>query len=360
MSKESQNIFGSRLKLARKMAGMSLQDLSDALINKVSKQALSKYETGLMNPTSQVLLAIAKALKIKPDYFLKEQQISLGNILFRKKTSLSKKDEDSIVEKARDYIERYVEIENILMIESTFINPLKDIIISDKNNVEIAANKLREIWEIGNDPIPNIIETLELKGVKVMLIDDVDDIDGFAAFTSTGIPVVVINTRGKSIERIRFTIIHELAHLLLNFDGSKKITEKEIEVLCHCFASCFLIPTKMVVKMIGDGKRTYIDIKELISIKEYFGISIRALVHRLKDLEIITPNYYQRWVIYMSKTYGHKEEPGNYKGEEKSQLFEQYINRALSEELISLSKAASLSNSSINQIRKGDAVVIGR
>jgi len=360
MSKESQNIFGNRLKLARKMAGMSLQDLSDALINKVSKQALSKYETGLMNPTSEVLLAIAKALNIKPDYFLKEQQINLGNILFRKKTSLSKKDEDSIVEKARDYIERYVEIENILMIENTFKNPLKDLKITDKRNVEFAANQLREIWEIGNDPIPNIIETLEFKGVKVMLIDDVDDVDGFAAFTSNGIPVVVINTRGKSIERIRFTIIHELAHLLLIFDASKYFTDKEIEVLCHCFSSCFLIPTKMLVKMIGDGKRTYIAIKELISIKEYFGISIRALVHRLRDLEIITPNYYQRWVIYMSKTYGHKEEPGNYKGEEKSRLFEQYINRALSEELISLSKAASLSNLSINQIRKGDAVVKGR
>ena len=79
-----QNIFGGRLRLARKMAGMSLQDLSDALIGKVTKQSLNKYEMGLMNPTSEVLMAISKALKMNADYFLKKNQVELGEIQFRK------------------------------------------------------------------------------------------------------------------------------------------------------------------------------------------------------------------------------------------------------------------------------------
>jgi Zn-dependent peptidase ImmA (M78 family) len=91
----------------------------------------------------------------------------------------------------------------------------------------------------------------------------------------------------------------------------------------------------------------------LIPIKEYAGISIRAIVHRLKELEVITDNYYQRWMIWLSKNYGQKDEPGKYIGEEKSKLFNQLINRALAEELISLSKAAALWNVSINQLRKG-------
>lgn len=348
-----ENTFANRLKLARKMAGFSLQDLAEALENKVSKQSLNKYEMGLMNPSGDVLAAISSVLKIKPEYFFKKSQVELGEIQFRKKASLSKKDEESIIEKVRDYVERCLEIENIVGVETEFINPLKSFKITNKDDVELAAIKLRKDWDLGSDPIPNIIEMLELKGIKIFLIDDVDSIDGLAVFTSKGIPVILINTRDKSIERIRFTIIHELAHLLLNMDKSISDNTKEVEKLCHFFSSCFLIPSIQLIKMIGGRSRSYINVNELISIKEYFGISIRAIVHRLKELKVITDTYYQRWVIYMSKTYGAKNEPGNYKGEEKSRVFDQLVNRALAEEMISLGKAAALWNVSINELRKG-------
>jgi len=353
MNLANQNFFGTRLKLARKMAGMSLQDLSDKLGNMVSKQSINKYEQGLMNPTSEVLLAISKVLNVKPDYFLKKNTLELKEISFRKKSSMPKKVEESIIEKSRDYVERFFEIESIFNIKPKFRNPLKQIIINDKNAVEIAANKLRGAWELGHGPISSIVEMLELKGVKVLLIDSEDEIDGLSFFASNENPVVVVNRKFKSIERIRFTIIHELAHLLLEFENHIKSDPKQIEKLCHFFSSCFLIPKEMLIKMIGGNKRSYIDIKELISIKEYYGISIRAIVHRLNELDIITQNYYQRWMIYMSKTYGQKDEPGTFKGEEKQKLFEQLVNRALAEELISLSKASTLLNISINELRKG-------
>lgn len=352
MAESIENIFGNRLKLARKMAGMSLQDLSDALHSEVTKQSLNKYEMGLMKPTSEVLISLSKILKVKPDFFLKKNNVQFGEIAFRKKTTFPKKQEESIIEKTRHYIERYLEIENILHIENTFKNPLHDLPVNNnKKDVEIAANKLRDIWELGSNPISNIIEMLELRGIKVVLINEADDIDGFAVFTSTGIPVVLVNRYGKPKERIRFTIIHELAHLILQFE--KNLSTKEVEVLCHCFASCFLIPSKMLIGMIGSAKRNYVSINELIAIKEYYGISIRALIHRLRELEVITPNYYQRWVIYLSKKYGAKDEPGEYLGEEKSKVFAQLINRALAEELISISKASVLSNTNINEFRKG-------
>ena len=357
MNSINQNFFGLRLKLARKMAGLSLQDLSDKLGNLVTKQSLNKYEEGLMNPTSEVLLALSKTLNIKPDYFLKKEIIELEGISFRKKVSLSKKVEESIVEKSRDYVERFFEIENILGIEIEFVNPLNSQIIINKIDVEGAATKLRDSWELGNDPIPNIVEMLELKGVKILLINEVDAIDGFSFVTSKNTPVVVVNTNNKSIERIRFTIIHELAHILLVFDVKIKSDYKLLERLCHYFSSCFLIPSKMLINMIGGPHRNYIDIKELIAIKEYFGISIRATVHRLKELEVINQNYYERWMVYMSKTYGQKDEPGSYMSDEKLKLFEHLINRALAEELISFSKAAILLNTDINELRKGNVSV---
>ena len=217
METQSQNNFGNEPEsLQEKYAGLSMQELANALNNKISKQALGKYELGLMNPSSNVLLSISKALNLKPDYFTKKKQVELGEVLFRKVASLSKKAEESIIERVRDYIERYLEIEHILNIHSIFKNPLKGVKIKTKHDVEEAANKLRKDWNLGTAPISNIVEMLELKGIKVILIDDVDQIDGLAVFTSSGIPVV-INAKGKSTERIRFTIIHELAHLTFRF-----------------------------------------------------------------------------------------------------------------------------------------------
>lgn len=356
MESENNTVFGTRLKLARKMAGMSLQDLSDALQSKVTKQALSKYEMGLMNPTTEVLLALSSVLKVKPDYFLKQKQAELGAISFRKRASLSKKDEEAIIEKARDYFERHLELELLLAIESKFINPIANNIINNKDDVEQAADQLRIYWELGMQPISNVVEMLEFKGIKVFLSTEADELDGFSAFTQNNVPLVVVNVNGRSVERVRFTIIHELAHLLLLFNSNIKEDEKTIEKMCHYFSSCFLIPTKKLNEMLGGGPRTYIAINELINIKEYYGISIRAIVHRLRDLKVITDTYYQKWVVYMSKTYGSKSEPGVYKGEEKSKYFEQMVSRALSEDLISISKAAALCNVSTNAIRKLFAV----
>lgn len=351
MSSLDVNVFGNRLRLARKMAGLSLQDVADALDNRVSKQALNKYELGLMKPTSEVLILIAKCLNQAPDYFFRQQQVDLGSILFRKKSTLSKKDEEAVIEKTRDYVERCSELENILGIIQTFQNPLEHIIISHKNDVEKAADKLRVVWNLGDNPIPNLTEMLELRGIKVLLLNEAEGIDGLCAITSSGVPLLMVNTKDKPTERIRFTIIHELAHLLLKF--SKEIADNLVEKLCHYFASCFLIPTKKLIEMIGSNKRTYIAINELILIKQHFGISLRALLHRLSELEVIIPVYYQKWSIFLSKTYGGKKEPGDYPVSERSTLFERLINRALAEGMISLSKATSLTGIPINALRKG-------
>lgn len=353
MSLTDKSVFGNRLILARKMNGFSLQDLADALENKITKQALNKYEMGAMLPAGDVLLELARILKVKPDYFIRRGIVELGQISFRKKKDLSKKVEEAVIEKARDYVERYLEIENILGQEQEFINPLENFIVADKDGAEAAADKLREDWELGTDPLPNLVEMLELRGIKVLLIDDEEAIDGFATITSTGIPLVVVNVKSKSIERIRFTIIHELAHILLKLANALEGNAKQIEILCHCFASCFLVPRKMLLKMIGGDNRNYIAIKELISIKEYYGISLRAILHRLLELKVISDTYYKRWTIYLNKTYGAKNEPGLYKGEEKIKLFEQLVARALSEGVITVSKAAALCNTNINLIRKG-------
>ncbi len=349
---ESENLFGIRLKLARKRAGLSLRELSELLGGRVSKQALNKYEQGQMKPSNEVLLYLSRSLGVKPDYFLQSMPVDLGQISFRKRSDLSKKDEEVIIEKARDYVERCLNVESLLSIKRQFENPIKNLTVSTKKEAEQAADALRKAWELGVNPISNLTEMLELKGVKVMLIEATDKFDGLAVYAESNTPIVVVNLKNKPIERLRFTIVHELAHILLTIHDSIKGNDKFIEKLCHRFASAFLIPSVKLIELIGSVKRKYIQIKELISIKEYYGISIRAIVHRLKELEVISETYHRRWSIWLNKEFGSKSEPGDYIGKEESMVLLSHVNHALAEEIISMSKAAFLLDVNVADIRR--------
>ena len=76
--------FAERLKAARKMKGWSLQELADNLGNEISKQALSKYETGVMKPNGELLVKVCRSLEVPSDYFSRETTISLEKVSFRK------------------------------------------------------------------------------------------------------------------------------------------------------------------------------------------------------------------------------------------------------------------------------------
>lgn len=343
-----ENLFASRLISARKMAGMSLQDLADKLGNVVTKQSLSKYEQGQMKPDSDFLIQIAKALHVTVDYFFRDTKIKLEGIEFRKKVKLSKVEEEIIKEKTIDYLERYFELERLLNLDPSFKQPIKNRQIQGLEDIEIAAEELREEWALGLDPIPNIIKMLEDKHIKVFEIEASLDFDGFSAFISGKIPVIVVNKSFDTVRR-RFTALHELAHLILNFDAIND--EKEKEKLCHAFAGAFLIPRKSFIEKFN-FQRTHISLEELVFVKEYYGISIQAIMARAKNLNVINDYYYKNFNIQFNVRGYKKNEPGNYQGEEKSSRFQQLLYRAAAEEVISLSKAAALINISLSEFRK--------
>jgi Zn-dependent peptidase ImmA (M78 family)/DNA-binding XRE family transcriptional regulator len=327
------NAFAERLKSARKMKGWSLQELADNIAVAITKQALNKYEQNLMKPTGEVLIALAKALDVKPDYFLKEVTIELAPVEFRKKAKLSARQEDSIKEKVKDFLERYLEVEQLLNIKTKFNNPVKNIIITEVSEVEAAALKLIKGWNLGYDPIPNVIEMLEDNGVRVIEMDAPEEFDGLSTFVGD-IPVVVIN-KTYSVERKRFTALHELGHLVLQIEkGADK------ERICHAFAGALLLPDDCLEKLIGE-KRNNIATGELVSIKEQFGISVQAIMMRAQLKGIIDRNTAGR---FWKSIAGNKKEEGlgSFAGREKSYRFEHLVFRLAAEDVVSMSKAANL------------------
>jgi Zn-dependent peptidase ImmA (M78 family)/DNA-binding XRE family transcriptional regulator len=346
-----QNIFPRRLKNARLMRGLSMDKLCSKMQNKVSKTAIMRYEKGEMMPNSSVMISLSNALNVKVDYFFRPFAASLDKIEFRKKARLkSNKAIFAIKEKIRDKVERYIEIENILSITTNFFTDFSNICVHSDDDIYLLSKRLRKEWELGEDSIVNVVELLEEHAVKVIEIDVNSNFDGLSVFVENTIPVIVLNKNFEH-ERKRFTALHELAHILINFDSS--LPNKEIEKLCNLFASEMLLPKEVFMHLIGNSRHN-ISLRELKSIQAQFGISVRALMYKAKELNIITENRYNFFCISINKDDRLKREiDKSTANEEYSSRFERLVYRALASDIITLSKAAVLLDTDINTIRDG-------
>src|ERR1039458_9796322 len=101
-------MIGQRLKLARSAAGLSLRDLQAKIGNRVTAQAIGKYERNEDVPSSSVLIALSDALGVSLDYLAGDQSMVLEAVEFRKKQITSKKQQAQVQAKVLHLIERYL------------------------------------------------------------------------------------------------------------------------------------------------------------------------------------------------------------------------------------------------------------
>ncbi len=340
------HIFSYKLLSARILNAFSQQKLADKA--DVSKQMISKYEKGLSMPSSEVLIKLAKALQVQVDYFFTPQTIELGALNFRKKSKLSITRLKAIKEEVKNRVSNYIEIENILQIETAFKTSVQKRKISSLEDIEKSVLAIRNEWKIGIDPVHNIIQALEDQEIKVIEIEEEENLfDGMATLIDDKYAVIVVN-KNFGIERKRFTLLHELGHLLLDLPNCDK---KEEEKFCNRFAGEFLFPKSSIIREFGI-KRDHISLKELIEMQKKYGISISAIVYRLKDIGIISEAKQRNFHISLNanpelKELVYKE---RFNTPEFSNRYEQLVYRAFSQELISASKAASLLDNNINKV----------
>jgi Zn-dependent peptidase ImmA (M78 family)/DNA-binding XRE family transcriptional regulator len=344
MNLSTETDLAERLTTARRMAGLSLQELADKVEHRISRQAIHQFEQGQSKPETETLLALAKALDVKLDYFYRTSNVAFDKLEYRKKVKLSKTEEVAIQETAKDRFSRYFELEELTNAKSSFKDHKQTFEINDLTDIEKAAESLREAWNLGSKPIPSVIEMLEEKGIKILEVDASDGFQGFCAEANHEL-VIVINANDDPFRK-RFTALHELAHITLNIKE-----DLDVEKCCHSFAGAFLFPKQSVIEAFS-AKRKKLSFAELIQQKCYYGISIQALLVRLRNLDIISEATYKGFVIWLTKSGCRTKEPGQYAGVEKALRFSQLLYRAAIEEVISLSKAASLSNQSLSEFRK--------
>lgn len=346
-------MLGTRIKQGRLAAGLSLRQLGQQI--GLSAMALSKYENNQMKPSSEALLRLGKALGVRTEYFFREPGLELVDIDFRKHAHLSIKDERRALEDVREQLERWVALEAIIPVSwpKPFVLP-KGLPshVDSLEGIEKVAEHLRAAWKLGSAPIGNLVDKMEEEGLKVILTahDGGKKFDGLVA-KANGHTVVVVGEDWPG-DRQRFTLAHELGHLMLHGRVSDVL---DLEQACHRFAGAFLVPRSEALRALGPS-RTWLEPRELFLLKHEWGLSMNGWINRALELGILSAAAGRRHKEFFAEQREGEQswrehEPGEPYPKECPTRFCQLVYRALGEDLIGESKASELLGVKLSNLR---------
>lgn len=180
-----------------------------------------------------------------------------------------------------------------------------DAVPFDPRRADSAARYLREQWKL-DGPIENLVETLEQHGILVVHRDLGNRAqDGVSSWPAhlTHPPIIVINDDLPG-DRMRFTLAHELAHLLLH-----RIPSEHTEREANRFAAEFLVPAEAIsTDLAGLTTRHLV---RLSALKDQWGVSIGMLIQRARDIEAISERQFREFRLRLTRLGWDVNEPGN-------------------------------------------------
>ncbi len=337
-------VIGDRLKLARAAAGLSLRGLEDRIAKRVTAQAIGKYERNETLPSAGVLAALSQALEVPLDFlFSGDELLTLEAVEFRSRSAIGWRDAGRLQAAVVARIERYREVESVLGLSVlAWHRPrVARYPVTDLADAERAARSVRSEWNLGLSGITNLVELLEERGIKVLHIKLPDKLAGIAALVrppgNPSLPVIVVNQEHPG-ERQRFTLAHELGHLVLSLEHST-----DSEKAADRFAGAFLLPAEVLWTEVGK-RRTHLGLDELLLLKNLLGVSVQTLTYRCLELGIISQAHHRRLFRQFAEEGWRKwpyPEPEQLYPEKSTRL-ERLCQRAVSEKLITKTRAEKL------------------
>lgn len=247
------NIFnGKRLREARYYNSLSITQLADKL--SISKQMVSKYENGRSSPSLENLFKIMKTLGFPREFFYDEYSVPLGSsgIFYRSlltSTQKQKAPSNTLMEATsiyRDFLSNYIEF------------PQEDSIDLSTCSPEIAAQKLRKYWGLGDQPIDNMINLMESHGLTIIFLPDkMQKVDAFGSYriVDNRKYYIIAVRKNTSFFKEQFSLAHELAHKILhaNVWNPADLDNYEYRLMekqANEFASAFLLPINSFTKSV--------------------------------------------------------------------------------------------------------------
>lgn len=266
----------------------------------LSQASLSKAERGLQDLPDETMERLSSFYDVPISFFCNSNSITpVGHLYYRKRLSLSEKIICSFVAKVQIIKSIIDELMSSVELPEFHLNSYDP---DDYSPKEI-ADRIRHEIGIARGPIPNLIKLLEDNGVIVIKMDfGTDKIDGLTTITASNRKVMFINELMPN-DRIRFSVAHELGHLVMHIARSPR-SEDTVEDEADSFASQFLMPESEIKQFLFN-----LNLQTLAQLKRRWRVSMRALIRRAKDLDTITKDEYRKFQIVFSKKGYNRNEP---------------------------------------------------
>lgn len=179
------------------------------------------------------------------------------------------------------------------------------------DEIEKYAQATRRTLRIPSDvPVNNVTMSVERAGIGITYFPDYieteDRVDGISTSVKTTDNYVIAITKqpANKGDRQRFTIAHELGHLvlhLLNRPDKEDVREEE----ANLFAGAFLLPADAISKELSPS----LTLSGYSALKKKWGVSIQAIIRRSATLGIISKDKYTSLMIQVSSRGWRANEP---------------------------------------------------
>lgn len=283
----------ARLTQARVRIGMSKTELAGEV--GVSAAAIGQYEAGINSPRRDVLDRLASILNVRSGFFDVGRplaRIDTVNAHFRSLRSTRVNDRQKALATAT------------LVWEMTFIlerhvklpEPNLPTVPAGTAPVEAAA-ALRSKWNLPDGPVKHLVATAESHGIVVAVrpMGEIDAVDAFSVVIVDRPIIITTPRRSANVFRHRFSVAHEIGHLILHGDASESTASIEKEA--DEFASAFLTPAAAMDASLPQR----LDLAALDRLGRTWGVSphslVRRMVERGRTTESSARRAYQRLAI---------------------------------------------------------------
>lgn len=276
-------VNGNRVRLARELRRYTQTQLGEAV--GVVQAAIARIEGGELKPSESLVSAIAIRTGFPVSFFSRADDLDfpLGSLLFRAHAAASGRDRSE----AYRYAQIVLECALHLMRRTKW--PTLRVPQLSGTAAEVAATVARAQLGLAPDkPIENLSETLERAGVLILALPVV--LEGRDAFSlwfgqEHTLPVIFL-AAGRSGDRQRFSLAHELGHLVLHqaIRGPVAAVEEE----ANTFAAELLLPKSGV----ESDLTAPVTLQRLERLKPKWKVAIQALVRRAFELDIISKRQY--------------------------------------------------------------------
>ena len=308
--------------LAREYRNLTQEELARRV--KVTQGSISKIEGNVdLDASEDLIKRIAEALRFPVEFFYQRgERLGFGSSSFyyRKRSAITAADRkriSGVVNLLRLSIKKMLHAVELEPSRKLPFFKLEDF----GDSPEHVARALRSAWTLPDGPIKNVTALVESAGIIVVPCDF-----GAASMDATSLrladtpPLIFIN---KAIpgDRWRFTLAHELGHLVMH-DMPRETMEEEADQ----FAAEFLMPELEMSAQFSRYSR--IRLQDLANLKPYWKTSMAALLMRATTTGHLSPAQSRALWVQMSQAGYRIKEPAPLaveKAENFEGLFHYYL-----------------------------------